>query len=47
MKILLTADPELPVPPQLSGGLDRIIHLFISGLKVRGNTVKMVAYYCT
>ena len=44
MRILLTADPELPVPPQLYGGIERIIDLLIRGLKSRGHTVGLVAH---
>ena len=44
MKILLTADPELPVPPQLYGGIERIVDLLIKGLKARGHTVGLVAH---
>lgn len=44
MKILLTADPELPVPPQLYGGIERIIDLLVTGLQARGHTVGLVAH---
>jgi glycosyltransferase involved in cell wall biosynthesis len=44
MRILLTSDPELPVPPLLYGGIERIIDLLISGLKQRGYTVGLVAH---
>jgi glycosyltransferase involved in cell wall biosynthesis len=44
MRILLTADPELPVPPKLYGGIERIIDLLIKGLKSRGHTVGLVAH---
>lgn len=44
MKILLTADPELPVPPKLYGGIERIIDLLISGLQSLGHTVALVAH---
>lgn len=44
MRILLTADPELPVPPQLYGGIERIIDVLIKGLKSRGHTVGLVAH---
>ncbi len=44
MRILLTADPELPVPPKLYGGIERIIDLLIAGLKSRGHTVGLVAH---
>ena len=44
MRILLTADPELPVPPKLYGGIERIIDLLITGLKSRGHTIGLVAH---
>lgn len=44
MKILITADPELPVPPKLYGGIERIVDLLASGLKSRGHAVGLVAH---
>ncbi|MEA5566122.1 glycosyltransferase [Anabaena sp. UHCC 0399] len=44
MKILLTADPELPVPPKLYGGIERIVDLLVTGLQSRGHTVGLVAH---
>ncbi|WOD41519.1 glycosyltransferase [Nodosilinea sp. E11] len=44
MNILLTADPELPVPPTLYGGIERIIDLLIEGLRQRGHRVGLVAH---
>ncbi|MCY6489316.1 glycosyltransferase [Leptolyngbya sp. GGD] len=44
MRILLTADPELPVPPTLYGGIERIVDLLITQLKQRGHTVGLVAH---
>jgi len=44
MKILLTADPELPVPPLLYGGIERMVDLLVTGLKARGHTVGLVAH---
>ena len=44
MKILLTADPELPVPPQLYGGIERIVDLLVTGLQACGHTVGLVAH---
>ncbi|MDJ0617258.1 MAG: glycosyltransferase [Calothrix sp. MO_192.B10] len=43
MKILLTADPELPVPPKLYGGIERIVDLLVTGLQSRGHQVGLVA----
>lgn len=44
MKILLTADPELPVPPTLYGGIERIIDLLVEGLRQQGHVVGLVAH---
>lgn len=43
MRILITADPELPVPPKLYGGIERIVDLLITGLQGRGHEVGLVA----
>lgn len=44
MKILLTADPEIPVPPIHYGGIERIIHLLAEGLVNRGHDVTLIAH---
>lgn len=44
MRILLTADPELPVPPKLYGGIERIADLLVTQLQARGHTVGLVAH---
>lgn len=44
LRILMTADPELPVPPRLYGGIERIIDLLIEGLTARGHHVTLVAH---
>jgi len=44
MRILLTADPELPVPPKLYGGIERIVDLLVTELQARGHTVGLVAH---
>lgn len=44
MRIIITADPELPVPPQLYGGIERIVDQLVSGLQIRGHTVGLVAH---
>jgi glycosyltransferase involved in cell wall biosynthesis len=43
MRILLTADPELPVPPRLYGGIERIIALLVYGFLALGHEVALVA----
>jgi glycosyltransferase involved in cell wall biosynthesis len=44
MKILVTADPELPVPPRLYGGIERVIALLVDGLVDRGHDVTLLAH---
>lgn len=44
MKILLTADPELAVPPRHYGGIERVIHLLADGLVERGHDVTLIAH---
>lgn len=44
MRIALTADPELPVPPPLYGGIERIIDMLARGLEARGHEVTLFAH---
>jgi glycosyltransferase involved in cell wall biosynthesis len=44
MNILLTADPELPVPPKHYGGIERIIDMLACSLVDRGHQVTLVAH---
>lgn len=44
LRIALTADPELPVPPMLYGGIERIIDLLAQGLVARGHDVTLFAH---
>ncbi|MDX6766269.1 MAG: glycosyltransferase [Candidatus Methylacidiphilales bacterium] len=44
MKILLTADPGIPVPPTGYGGIERIIDALARGLVGRGHAVALVAH---
>ncbi len=44
MRIALTADPELPVPPELYGGIERIIDTLVRGLIARGHEVTLFAH---
>ena len=44
LRVLLTADPELPVPPQLYGGIERVVALLADGLLARGHDVTLVAH---
>jgi glycosyltransferase involved in cell wall biosynthesis len=44
LKILLTAEPELPVPPIQYGGIERIVHLLAEGLVKGGHEVTLIAH---
>jgi glycosyltransferase involved in cell wall biosynthesis len=44
VRILLTADPELPVPPNLYGGIERIVDGLIAELRLRNLQVGLVAH---
>lgn len=44
LRILITADPELPVPPPFYGGIERVIALLADGLTARGHDVTLVAH---
>ncbi|MBB4070348.1 glycosyltransferase involved in cell wall biosynthesis [Salinibacter ruber] len=44
MHVALTADPELPVPPRLYGGIERIVDLLARGLSERGHQVTLLAH---
>src|SRR5215510_10752335 len=44
MRLLLTADPELPVPPVLYGGIERVVDILVRGLAERGLSVGLVAH---
>lgn len=44
LNIALTADPELPVPPTLYGGIERIIDMLARELVARGHEVTLFAH---
>lgn len=44
MHIALTADPELPVPPRLYGGIERVIAMLAAELSNRGHQVTLFAH---
>jgi len=44
LKIAITADPEIPVPPILYGGIERIIAMLIDGLVNLGHEVVLFAH---
>lgn len=43
LAIALTADPEIPVPPRLYGGIERIVDMLARGLVARGHDVTVFA----
>jgi glycosyltransferase involved in cell wall biosynthesis len=44
VNVAITADPELPVPPHLYGGIERIVHMLVDGLVERGHDVTLFAH---
>jgi glycosyltransferase involved in cell wall biosynthesis len=44
LHIVLTADPELPVPPKHYGGIERIVDMLARGLVARGHDVTLFAH---
>ena len=44
MKVALTADPEIPVPPKFYGGIERIVDMLAHGLAARGIEVTLFAH---
>lgn len=44
LRIALTADPELPVPPTHYGGIERIVDMLVRGLAERGHEVTLFAH---
>jgi len=44
LRVVVTADPDLPVPPRHYGGIERVISLLVDGLVSRGHHVTLVAH---
>ena len=44
LRIALTADPELPVPPLLYGGIERVVDMLARELIARGHEVTLFAH---
>jgi glycosyltransferase involved in cell wall biosynthesis len=44
MRVLVTADPFLPVPPAGYGGIERVVALLVEALADRGHDVTLVAH---
>ncbi len=43
MRLLLTADPEIEVPPRAYGGIERIVDVLVRRLRAAGHEVALVA----
>jgi len=43
MRLMLTADPEIEVPPKTYGGIERIVDALVQRLRAAGHTVGLVA----
>lgn len=44
LRVALTADPEVPVPPRLYGGIERVVDMLARGLVARGHAVTLFAH---
>ncbi|MBC7388159.1 MAG: glycosyltransferase, partial [Opitutaceae bacterium] len=44
LNIAITVDPEIPVPPTLYGGIERIVYLLVEELIKRGHSVSLFAH---
>lgn len=43
LRIAITVDPEIPVPPTLYGGIERIVDMLVRGLVERGHDLTLFA----
>lgn len=44
LRIVITVDPEIPVPPRFYGGIERIVDMHVNGLVNRGHEVYVFAH---
>jgi glycosyltransferase involved in cell wall biosynthesis len=44
VRLLFSVDPEIPVPPRLYGGIERIVDALVVELRSRGHAVGLVAH---
>ena len=44
MRIAVTADPYIPVPPELYGGIERVLALLVDGLVANGHDVVLLGH---
>jgi glycosyltransferase involved in cell wall biosynthesis len=43
LSVAITVDPDIPVPPRLYGGIERIVDMLVRGLMQRGHDVTLFA----
>lgn len=44
LRMAITADPELPIPPKFYGGIERVVDMLVHGLVERGHDVTLFAH---
>ena len=44
MRVLISVDPEIPVPPRTYGGIERIADALVKGLSLRGHQIGLIAH---
>lgn len=44
LHVAITVDPEIPVPPQHYGGIERVVDMLVRGLSARGHDVRLFAH---
>jgi len=44
LEVAITVDPEIPVPPRIYGGIERIVYMLVRGLTERGHRVTLFAH---
>ena len=44
MRILITVDPEIPVPPPTYGGIERIVNGLVNALQLRNHEIGLIAH---
>lgn len=44
IRIAITVDPYIPVPPKLYGGIERVVDFLVRGLHARGHTLTLFAH---
>ena len=44
MRIAITVDPEIPVPPRLYGGIERVVDMLVRNLVARGHDITLFAH---